>query len=347
MWYQSRTAGLVWRQGGMSLRLPLGPGLAALAGLGLLLLLLGLCLMAGDTWLVPADLLSLWRGEAEPWLRLLVWDIRLPRLLTGLGVGAVLALAGSLLQAVARNPLATPDLLGINHGALLAVLAGLWLGNSPLLGGALLAGLGASVTLLLLLLLCGRGLQGHRLVLMGLGLGIALRAAGEMVITQLPLHQAASVYTWSLGSLLGRDWSAVQQVSLGLAVLLPLARWLGQPLTLLRFEPALARSLGVRLLPLRWLALLLAAASAGLATALAGPIAFVALMAPVILQRLAPGTRLPLVRSALLGGATVMLADTLGRVILPQGELPVGVICTLLGGPFLLWLLWQAPPDKE
>ena len=129
MWYQSRTAGLVWRQGGMSLRLPLGPMLWALAGLGLLLLLLGLCLMAGDTWLVPADLLSLWRGEAEPWLRLLVWDIRLPRLLTGLGVGAVLALAGSLLQAVARNPLATPDLLGINHGALLAVLAGLWLGN--------------------------------------------------------------------------------------------------------------------------------------------------------------------------------------------------------------------------
>jgi len=347
MWYQSRTAGLIWRQGRLSLRLPLGPALGAGLGGVLTLGLLILCLLAGDTWVSPDELQALWQGEAPPWLRLLLWEIRLPRLLTALGVGAVLALSGTLLQAVARNPLATPDLLGINHGALLAVLAGLMLGNTPLLGSALLAGLGAAVSLLLLLLLCGRGLQGHRLVLMGLGLGIALRAAGDMVLTQLPLHQAASVYTWSLGSLLGRDWTAVRQLALGLIILLPLARWLGHSLTLLRFEPALALSLGARLLPLRWLALLLAAASAGLATALAGPIAFVALMAPVIVQRLAPGPRLPLVRAALLGGATVMLADTLGRVILPQGELPVGVICTLLGGPFLLWLLWQAPPDKE
>ncbi|MBB3952412.1 iron chelate uptake ABC transporter family permease subunit [Aureimonas jatrophae] len=268
--------------------------------------------------------------------------IRGPRLATALGAGAALGLSGAVLQTLLRNPLASPDILGFNAGAGLAVVAAITLGWT--LPPPLVAALGGIASALLVAALAhrpGRSDATLVLVLVGLGVGFTLAALTNLLSLRLPSTEAAEAQRWVTGSLAARNWGHALQVWLpGLALALLLALQVGS-LQLLELGPELARGLGLRVeaarLALVGTAVLLAAAG----VAVAGPVAFVALMAMPLGRRItgARGTSGRLL-SAAGGGALVMvLADLAGRVALPGVQLPVGVTTGALGAPYLLWRL--------
>lgn len=329
----------VLRWGPLSLLLAGRPMRAAAVSGAVLLILCAFALAAGSTWLGPTDLLALLRHEAPPATALLVWEFRWPRIEVAMLCGALLGLAGLLLQTLMHNRLAAPDLMGVSDGATLAMLVALIAGSSGLLGPWWIAVAGAvAATALLLGLAGGMGTRGQRVLVVGLAVAALLHAVTELLLSRQTLQHAAALYAWSIGSLQGRGGESVPPLALALAVVAPGCGWLGRRLALLQFDPDLAASLGLSLRATQWQALGLATLAAGLAVAVCGPVAFVALAAPLIAVRLAGGG-VPCIGAAVAGAALVLAADTVGRILLPSAELPVGVICNLLGGPFLLWLL--------
>lgn len=305
-------------------------GLRRLALLFVLLLaVLAVSLMAGARWLTPAELARAASGDGALGLLL---ELRLPRVLVGLMAGAALGCAGWLLQTLSGNRLATPDILGVADGAALAIF--LVLAGASMMGPWWVGPLGGLAAVALLLAASGGiGLRGHTVLVVGLGLASLLRAATEIALSRQELMHASALYAWSVGSLNGRGFDSAPPLAFGLAVLLPLSLLAARRLALLRFDPDLARALGLPLRATQWQALITAVLLSSLAIGVCGPIAFVALAAPFFAGRAGmPG-------AVLAGAALVAAADTLGRSVIGSVELPAGVICNLLGGPFLLWLL--------
>jgi len=277
-------------------------------------------------------------GQGSHSTLLLVQEIRLPRIFAGLITGAALGSAGCLIQTMARNRLASPDLLGINNGATLAIILGLIIGN--ILGSWWLALIGAATCALLIFMLAGRwGRQGYRVLVIGLAIAVMLRSVIELLMSTVSLQHASTLYTWSLGSLVGRGYSASLPAAFGLTLLLPAALLLSRRLALLRFEEDLAASLGLNVSKTQFFIMLLTIGLAGLGVTIGGPIGFIALAAPIIASRFANPAHIPIFRSALIGAIVIICADTLGRITNSHAEVPVGVITSILGGPFLLWVL--------
>lgn len=299
-----------------------------------------LALCAGASWVTPALVLAALADTGPAGAQLLVNELRLPRVIAALLAGAALGAAGCLVQALSRNRLATPDMLGVSDGATLGIFVGLVAGATGLLGPWWSGPLGALAALAVLALAAGRmDSRGHAVLVVGIGVASLLRAITELALSRQELMHASALYAWSVGSLAGRGYAAALPLAAGLALLLPPALLLSRPLALLRLGVDTAASLGVAVRATQWAALLLAVLLAGLAVGVCGPIAFVALAAPFVASRLEGAQRIALVSAALAGALLVALADTLGRVVLEGAELPAGVICNLLGGPFLLWIL--------
>lgn len=304
----------------------------------LLLALAALCW--GDIRLAPDELLAALLGDAPGARTFLVQEIRLPRLLAALAVGAALGLAGLLLQTLARNRLAGPDALGLSDGALLAM--GLTLLHNPagLLGPWWHALLGALAAVLLVLAAAGGvGERGYRVLVVGLGMAGLLRAMFELVLATVPATHAGGLYAFSVGSFVGRGYAVAGPALIALALLLLLLPWAARPLRLLALPDDIARGLGLRTGRVRLTVLLLAAALAGLGVAVAGPVGFVAIAAPIVARRLVGPGPLPLAAAGLLGAAFTVAADLLGRSLAAPVEIPAGVISGILGGPFMLWVL--------
>ncbi|WP_293391745.1 iron ABC transporter permease [Nevskia sp.] len=305
------------------------PLLVSLAGLGI-----------GAPLLSPLDLLQGLAGEGPRWLQTLVLDIRLPRLLAGLVVGAALGTAGALLQALARNRLASPDLIGLNDGALLALTLSLLWSPAGLIAPWWCALFGSLATVLLVLLAAGGvGSQGYRVLVIGIGIGSLLKAGFDLALATLPVMHASGIHAFSVGSLSGRTPEVALTAAALLAILLLAAVPLQRTVALFGLPDDSIRSLGVALPRLRLTVLLLAAALAGLAVSVSGPIGFVAIAAPLLARRLIGNAAPLLFPAALVGAALVVAADTLGRLLATPAEVPAGVVTGLIGGPFLLWLL--------
>ncbi|MGW2226915.1 Fe(3+)-hydroxamate ABC transporter permease FhuB [Streptomyces formicae] len=271
---------------------------------------------------------------------LLVQKFRLGRIVAGLTAGAALGLAGCLTQTLARNRLATPELLGVNDGATAAVLVSVTFSASGSFGAWWAGPIGALVAVIVVTVVSGGlGQRGYRVLVVGLAMSALASAATQVVLSRRSLNSASSLYVWTSGSLNGRGYSVAVPVLIGLAVLVPLALAVARHLGVLRFDDATAASLGSNAGRTRLICLLLAVALAGLAVGIAGPVGFVALASPVIASRLAGPLRVPLVGSMLTGALLVVVADTLGRIAFDGSELPVGIVTTVLGGPFLLWVL--------
>ncbi|MFE0173790.1 Fe(3+)-hydroxamate ABC transporter permease FhuB [Streptomyces sp. NPDC059002] len=271
---------------------------------------------------------------------LLVQKFRLGRIVAGLTAGAALGLAGCLTQTLARNRLATPELLGVNDGATAAVLVSVTFSASGSFGAWWAGPIGALVAVVVVTVVSGGlGQRGYRVLVVGLAMSALASAVTQVVLSRRSLNSASSLYVWTSGSLNGRGYSVAVPVLIGLAVLVPLALAVARHLGVLRFDDATAASLGSNAGRTRLICLLLAVALAGLAVGIAGPVGFVALASPVIASRLAGPLRVPLVGSMLTGATLVVVADTLGRIAFDGSELPVGVVTTVLGGPFLLWVL--------
>lgn len=282
-------------------------------------------------------------GEGDPGQVLVVQRLRLPRVLVGLLVGAALGAAGALTSSVVRNPLATPDVLGVTAGASAAAVGVLLLGWAVPLPLAALAGGLAAAALVAALSLRG-GSTGPHLVLVGIGLSACATAMTSFLLVRAEITDAQRAVVWLTGSLSGRGWEHVRPLVLATAVLLPLAGVLARSLTTLGLGDDLARTLGTRVTAARLAVLGVAVALAAAATAAAGPVAFVALVAPQVALRLAATPGPPVAASAAAGALLVVAADLVGRTGL-QGlgltstELPVGAVTALVGAPVLLVLL--------
>ncbi|HDQ0143420.1 TPA: vitamin B12 ABC transporter permease BtuC [Escherichia coli] len=309
--------------------------LLCLSVLMLLALLLSLC--AGEQWISPGDWFTP-RGE------LFVWQIRLPRTLAVLLVGAALAISGAVMQALFENPLAEPGLLGVSNGAGVGLIAAVLLGQGQLPNWALglCAIAGALIITLILLRFARRHLSTSRLLLAGVALGIICSALMTWAIyfsTSVDLRQ---LMYWMMGGFGGVDW---RQSWLMLA-LIPVLLWIccqSRPMNMLALGEISARQLG---LPLWFWGNVLVAATGwmvGVSVALAGAIGFIGLVIPHIL-RLCGLTdhRVLLPGCALAGASALLLADIVARLALAAAELPIGVVTATLGAPVFIWLLLKA-----
>ncbi|MDT0437347.1 iron chelate uptake ABC transporter family permease subunit [Streptomyces sp. NPDC005840] len=313
---------------------------------GLLLVVLAaftLALCTGDLAVPVADVWSTLLGGGDAGTRFVVVELRLPRALLALLVGFCLGLSGALFQALLRNPLASPDVIGVSSGAAVtAVVASLVYGVSGLaLSGAALTGAlaaGAAVYLLA----WRRGVNGHRLVLIGVGVGAGLSSVVSYLMTRSEVTEAQSAFVWLAGSLNARSWPHFWPLLLASSVLVPLTFAASRTMPALQLGDGTAAGLGARVERDRLALLACATALAGVATAAAGPVGFVAFVAPPVARRLLPGHGAALLPAALAGAALTAPADLLGQHLLPQTQLPVGIVTSVVGAPYLLWLLARA-----
>ena len=297
----------------------------------------------GDFPVPIVDVVATLLGGGDADSELIVRTLRLPRALTGLLVGAAFGLSGAIFQRVARNPLASPDIVGINAGAAAAAVALIVLFDATSTRVTLGALAGAALTVLAIYLLAyKRGVTGYRFVLVGVGASAMLFAVTQYMLTRAELYDAQRAFVWLTGSLNGRGWDYVRPLTVALAVLVPAALALGRRLRILDLGDDAPRGLGVRVEATRTGLLLTAATLAAVATAAAGPVAFVALVSPQVARRLVGGCSAALAPSAAFGALLLVSADLVARRIFAPTELPVGVVTAILGAPYLLFLLARA-----
>jgi ABC-type enterobactin transport system permease subunit len=310
-----------------------------LAAAAVLVLLSAVSLGRGDFPIGLGDVLRTLAGLGEKTQEFIVLELRAPRIVVGLLVGLALGVAGALFQTFARNPLASPDVLGITQGASVGAVAAIVLTGGGAIGVPLAALAGALVTGALLFVLTWRaGIDGYRLMLVGIALWSVMAALIDWLLTHAEIYDAAAAYVWITGSLNARTWDHAVPLVLSVAVLVPLALAAGRVLGVLQFGDDTARGLGVRLPLAQSAVVLIAVALVATSVAAAGPISFVALVVPQIAVRLTGGARPPLLASGLLGAVLVVGADLTTRTVLPQA-LPVGILTAAIGAPYLLWLL--------
>ena len=301
-------------------------------------------LTLGDYGLGVADSLRRLTGDGGPSGDYLgvyfVQSVRLPRVVCAVAVGASLAIAGRIFQTISGNPLGSPDVVGLSAGSATgALVAIIILGASPAATGtgALIGGLLSGA----LVLACSGGTRvtGIRVVLVGIGCSAALRALNSLLVVKAPLEAAQRAQLWSAGSLNGVTFVRAFPLIVGLGILGLSCVCAAASIGLLAMGDDVATGLGVRVRVVRVSAIVSAIVLVALATAVAGPVAFVALSAPHIAARLCGGGRVGVVSSAVVGAALVLSADVVAQRIVAPAELPVGVVTGVLGGLYLLWIL--------
>ena len=321
--------------------------LVPLVALALTVLVVALNIRLGDFPMTVGDVLRVLVGGGDQAEQYIVFDLRLPRTLTGLLVGAAFGVSGAITQAISRNPLASPDILGVTPGAsagavgvivlssgfggVASVAGAIGLPVAALIGGLLSAAL-------VYVLAWRRGVDGYRLVLVGIGVQAFMLNLTYWLLTIGDVSQAGQALVWITGSLNGRSWADLVPVAVALAVFLPLSLVGAHVLGALQFDDDTVRNLGTRVELSRFALILIAVVLAAIATAAAGPVFFVALATPQIAQRLAGTARPPLIASAVIGALLVSVSDLVARTALGI-ELPVGVVTAVLGAPYLMFLI--------
>ncbi|MEU6078523.1 iron ABC transporter permease [Micromonospora sp. NPDC047074] len=298
--------------------------------------LLSLCL--GTPYVALPDVLRALSGTGTPY-DLVVLDLRLPRLVLAAVAGAAFGVAGTLIQSVARNPLASPDVVGVTQGAGLAATVALTTGAAAVLvaPAALVGGLVAAV--LLFALGARHGLAAQRFVLAGVAVAFALRALTEVVMLTADPIDGMRAQIWLIGTLAGRGWTETLWIALTLVALLPVLAWAGWALNSTALDDDTARGIGLRPVARRIGLAGTGVVAAAMVTAQVGAVDFVALVAPQLARRLVRAERPPLVCAALLGALLLVLADLAGRRLFAPTQLPAGVLTAAIGGPYLIFLL--------
>lgn len=293
---------------------------------------------------LPSLAAALGLGDASDVL--VVQTLRLPRLAAGLAVGAALGLSGCLLQTLARNRLATPGTVGIDDGATAFAVASV-VGVSTSLAPSGMALVGAATAAALAFGLAGgAGTAGYRFVVVGLGVGAVMGALTNLMLVRAPIDAASAAFPWAVGSLNTRPPLPVALLAAALAACLPLSVLVARRLAVLRLPDAVATGLGVRAGRVRLAALALAVVTAGLAVAVGGPLGLVALVAPEAARKVCGPRGVPVVASALAGALLVVVADLAGRTVAAPIEVPVGLVTSVVGGPYLVWLLLSSRPRR-
>lgn len=330
----------VLRAGGW-LSLPVRPRSLALGGILIVAILLTglLTLTLGKLGIALGDLVPTLLGEGEGRDEIVLTAFRGPRLLVGIAAGAALAVSGALFQTVTRNPLGSPDVIGLTAGASAGAAAfGLmWPGILPLPVGALV---GAFIAMGLVFFGTGTGFSSPaRMLLIGIGVSAMSLAFVQWVLVRAGKEQATVLATYLNGSLAARDWDHVVTIWVAIVVLIPCALLLSRRLQLVEMGDEQADALGARSNSARALSILVAIGLATAAVSVAGPISFIALVAPQIARRLSRSAGPNILASALMGAFLLSLADLLTQQLPTPVTLPVGVLTAVLGGIYLGYLL--------
>ncbi|WP_026373798.1 iron ABC transporter permease [Agrococcus lahaulensis] len=300
--------------------------------------------LLGDRMLLLGDVANWVAGRAGDAVRVTL-DTRTPRVVAAVLAGIALALSGALVQAIARNALADPYLLGVAGGAGLGAIGVITLAPAAVgwavAGGALTGG--AAVGALVIALVGWQRLGSLRLVLTGLALSAGTAALTSMLIVVTDPYNRAKAIVWLAGSTYGRGFEDVVPVAAAIAVAVLALVWMHRDLDLAQLDESTPRLLGVRLPAVQVVALVLAVVLASTAVAAIGVVAFVGLVAPHAARALVGARhRVLLPLAALLGGSLTLLADTLGRTLIAPAQLPAGVMTALVGIPYFIWLVLQA-----
>ncbi|MCB0977783.1 MAG: iron chelate uptake ABC transporter family permease subunit [Acidimicrobiales bacterium] len=308
------TAGLAWNVSVGDFPIPIGDVIGELTGLG--------------------------GNESTSFI---IRTLRLPRALTAVLVGAAFGVSGQIFQRMVRNPLASPDILGVSAGAAAGAVSCIVLvgATSTVVTGSALAGSVGAVAAIYLLAV-KNGLSSYRLVLIGIGITAMLNAYVAYLLTRAELYDAQRATVWLTGSLNGRGWEYVRPLAVLLGVLVPVTVICARQLRALELGDEAAHGLGVGLRRSKLALSLSGAALAAVATAAAGPVGFVALVAPQIARRLVGARSAALVPAALVGAAIMVYGDLVARRAFAPIELPVGVVTAVVGAPYLLWLLTRS-----
>lgn len=296
-------------------------------------------LMTGDVELTASEVIASLLGQGDRASDFIVLRLRLPRVLCALFVGAGLAASGAILQSLTRNPLGSPEFIGMTNGSATGAISVMFFLNGSMMMIAAGAFVGGMVTTVVVYLLAmKRGVQGFRLVLVGIGVSFILVAVNHFLITRASIYEALQAQAWLVGGLNLRTWSHVATAGIGVAVLLPVALSLGRRLALLEMGDQAAQGLGVNVERSRFFLLGTSVGLASVATAAAGPISFVALAAPQLARKLTRSAGPGVFAAALMGAVLLMTSDLLVQRVFSV-QLPVGIVTGAVGGVYLAWLL--------
>ncbi|WP_252501602.1 iron chelate uptake ABC transporter family permease subunit [Sporosarcina sp. Marseille-Q4943] len=315
----------------------------ALACLFLLVFVVGLSI--GSTFIHPVDVIKHLLGFGTGEYTFVIQTLRLPRMVLSILVGAALGVAGLILQGIVRNPLGSPDIIGITGGASFAAVffityfadtvSIIWLPFVAILGAGI-------VSLVIFALAWKNGISPFRLILIGIGMSSILGAMTTMMIVFGNTYTTSQAYVWMTGSVYGANWENVTAMLPWVLILIPLTLFFSKSANAQALGDLVALGLGVRLQLHRFSLLLISVALAGSAVAYAGGIGFVGLMAPHIARMLVGqsfGNLVPI--AAMTGGLIVMLADVVARTAFLPLDLPAGVFVSGIGAPFFIYLLYR------
>ncbi|MCE2597010.1 iron ABC transporter permease [Motilimonas cestriensis] len=293
----------------------------------------------GSAKLTPWLALQAIFGDTSRLIEIMVFKIRLPRVVAVLTAGAAMGLAGCLIQSLVRNRLATPDMIGVNEGATLAITfftLYITMGSWPWW----IAPIGAMFAALILYFLCKNpGEQGYLFVVIGIGVSELMRALGEFLMSTESIVHVSAVYMWTMGNFVGQGYSTSLPVAAILLALCPLVMYFSRQLNVLRLGVDTAQSLGVNVDRVQLAILMLAIMIAALGTAIGGPVVFIAMAAPIIASYLLKDRIVPLWCAAILGALLLLCSDTFVRVLADPHEVATGIMTRILGGVMLLIFL--------
>lgn len=296
-------------------------------------------LALGDYPLTTDEVIGVLTGRVDGLARTVVLDWRLPRVLAAIGFGAALGVSGAIFQTLTRNPLASPDIIGLANGSFTGMLVALLLlgGSWPaLMAGSLLGGLAAAVAIFLLAL--RQGLSGFRFIVVGIGVSAMLAAFNSWLLLRADLDVALFAAAWGAGTLNTATATVVWPALACLVALFAVLPFAARALRQLELGDDVAAATGVRLTRERAILIGLAVALVSAVTAVAGPIAFIALAAPQIARRLTRSPGIPLVATGLVGGVLLLASDLVAQHLIPL-TVPVGVVTVVVGGLYLTQLL--------
>ncbi len=330
------------RTGRIAVRVNYGVLLLSAIAVGLMIIFAVWAMTLGsfDMSLTEVARAAIGRGTDDQ--EFVVRTLRLPRVLAAILIGGALAMSGAIFQGLVRNPLVSPDVIGINTGASLFAVFWIVTGGNPRLL-PIGAFTGAIVTAAIIYLLTWKGgIAPQRLILVGIGVGAAIAAGTTYLTVAYPIEQARPAIVWSMGSVYASTWSDVRILAISLLLLAPPAVLLMWPMRAMQLGDDISRGVGVPIERLRLALIAIGCLLAGAAVSVAGPIGFVALMAPHAARMIAgPLSGGVLVFSALIGACFLLLADVVAQHLLPV-SLPVGIITAAVGAPYFLFLLYRA-----
>jgi len=285
------------------------------------------------------DVASALSGTGDARTSLVVLGLRVPRISAALAIGAALGLAGAVFQTLARNPLASPDIVGFSAGSATGALIGLTL-IAPTASPAAGAWMGGLLTVVVVMMIARRvGISREKTILAGIALSMLLSAVNDYLLTRAPLEIARNATQWLFGSLVAASASDVALLLASLIVLSTVLVVVHREVRALELGDDTARSLGVRTGRAKLVLIVVAALLTGTATAVAGPIGFVALAAPQLARRVMGTSGIPLVGSAAIGATVLLIADVVAQRALAPLQIPVGLVTGVVGGAYLFWIV--------